>query len=133
MYGDIYDTEMCPRILENFEYASYRSQRTDVSNLLSLQFITFLLKYLTRKVLPQIHTTKMCCLYIISPNEVFGDIMVLASPSCPPLDPDDVNNLTRTNIQSISFKLYMWVDSSLSYFTIVIMYSMDSRTNAFVA
>ena len=31
---------------------------------------------------------------IISPNEVFGDIMVLASPP-PPLDPDDVNTLTR--------------------------------------
>ena len=30
---------------------------------------------------------------IISPNEVFGDIMVLASPS--PVDPDDVNALTR--------------------------------------
>ena len=30
---------------------------------------------------------------IISPNEVFGDIMVLASP--PPVDPDDVNALTR--------------------------------------
>ena len=33
---------------------------------------------------------------IISPNEVFGDIMVLASPPCPPpVDPDDVNALTR--------------------------------------
>ena len=30
---------------------------------------------------------------IISPNEVFGDIMVLASPPRPhpPVDPDDVN------------------------------------------
>ena len=32
---------------------------------------------------------------IISPNEVFGDIMVLASPPRPPVDPDDVNALTR--------------------------------------
>ena len=32
---------------------------------------------------------------IISPNEVFGDIMVLASPPHPPVDPDDVNTLTR--------------------------------------
>ena len=31
---------------------------------------------------------------IISPNEVFGDIMVLASPR-PPVDPDDANTLTR--------------------------------------
>ena len=33
------------------------------------------------------------CTIIISPNEVFGDIMVLASPL--PVDPDDVNTLTR--------------------------------------
>ena len=35
---------------------------------------------------------------IISTNEVFGDIMVLASPPRrphPPVDPDDVNTLTR--------------------------------------
>ena len=33
---------------------------------------------------------------IISPNEVFSDIMVLASPPPrPPVDPDDVNTLTR--------------------------------------
>ena len=35
---------------------------------------------------------------IISPNEVFGDIMVLASPPPrprPPVDPDDANTLTR--------------------------------------
>ena len=33
---------------------------------------------------------------VISPNEVFGDIMVLASPPPrPPVDPDDVNALTR--------------------------------------
>ena len=34
---------------------------------------------------------------IISPNEVFGDIMVLASPPPrppPPVDPDDVNAQT---------------------------------------
>ena len=31
----------------------------------------------------------------ISPNEVFGDIMVLASPPRPPVDPDNVNTLTR--------------------------------------
>ena len=34
-------------------------------------------------------------LVIISPNEVFGDIMVLASPPrpCPPVDPDDMTTL----------------------------------------
>ena len=46
---------------------------------------------------------------IILPNEVFGDIMVLASP--PPVDPDDVNTLNSKNIQPISFKFYMWVDN----------------------
>ena len=33
-------------------------------------------------------------LVIISPNEVFGDIMVLASPP-PPVDPDDVTILLK--------------------------------------
>ena len=49
------------------------------------------------------------CSIIISPNEVFGDIMVLASPPPrpPPVDPDDVNALTRTNIQWIPFNFYM--------------------------
>ena len=38
--------------------------------------------------------TELPC--IISLNEVFGDIMVLASPPRPPpVDPDDVNTLTH--------------------------------------
>ena len=37
----------------------------------------------------------------ISPNEVFGDIMVLA-PSRPPVDPDDVSTLTRTRIRTLT-------------------------------
>ena len=52
-------------------------------------------------------TTKLYAV-IISPNKVFGDIMVLASR--PPVDPDDVNTLNTTNIQPISFKFYMRVD-----------------------
>ena len=47
---------------------------------------------------------------IISPNEVFGDIMVLASLPRPPVDPDDVNTLNSNGIQPISFKFYMRVD-----------------------
>ena len=48
---------------------------------------------------------------IISQNEVFGDIMVLASPPPrPPVDPDDANT------QPISFKFYMRVDAPLMYF-----------------
>ena len=58
---------------------------------------------------------------IISPNEVFGDIMVLTSPpppSRPPVDPDEVNILNSKNIQPISLKLHMWVDTHRRYFTI---------------
>ena len=46
---------------------------------------------------------------IISPKEVFGDIMVLAS--LPPVDPDEVNTLNSKN---------MWVDTPLRYFGIEI-------------
>ena len=52
---------------------------------------------------------------------VFGDIMVLASPPRPPpVDPDDVNTLNSKNIQPISFKFYIWVDTPLRYFAIEI-------------
>ena len=58
--------------------------------------------------------------FIISPNEVFGDIMVLAAPPPPPVDPDDVNTLKSKSIQRISFKFYMRVDTPLRYFAIEI-------------
>ena len=60
----------------------------------------------------QIWRPVTCSVIIISPNKVFGDIMVLASPPRPPppVDPDDVNTLTQ-NIQPISFKFYIWVDT----------------------
>ena len=53
--------------------------------------------------------------FIISPNEVFGDIMVLASPPPPPrppprpppVDPDDVNTLTR-KIFNLSLSNFIW-------------------------
>ena len=61
---------------------------------------------------------------IISPNEVFGDIMVLAAPPPrpppPPVDPDDINTLKSKSIQRISFKFYMRVDTPLRYFAIEI-------------
>ena len=44
---------------------------------------------------------------IISPNEAFGDIMVLASP-CPPRRREHSNS---KSIQPISFKFYMRVDT----------------------
>ena len=49
---------------------------------------------------------------IISPNEVFGDIMVLASPPRPrpPVDPDDMNTLTR-QIFNLSLSNFMRVDT----------------------
>ena len=46
--------------------------------------------------------------FIISPNEVFGDIMVLASPPPrPPVDPDDVNALIR-KIFNVSLSNFIW-------------------------
>ena len=55
-------------------------------------------------------------LSIISPNEVFGDIMVVALPPRAPrprlfVDSDDVNTRNSKNIQPISFKFYIWVDT----------------------
>ena len=44
------------------------------------------------------------------PNEVFGDIMVLALP-LPPVDPDNVITLSSKDMQQISFKFYMSVDT----------------------
>ena len=35
---------------------------------------------------------------IISLNEVFGDIMVLALPLRPPVDPNDINALFQPNL-----------------------------------
>ena len=72
--------------------------------------------------------SKQYCDVINSPNEVFGDIMVLASPLRPPVDPDDVNTLNSKNIPPISFKFYMWVDTPLRYFAIEIWYSPSART-----
>ena len=55
---------------------------------------------------------------IISPNEVFGDIMVLASqPSRPPRRREHSNS---KSIQPISFKFYMRVDTPLRFFAIEI-------------
>ena len=42
---------------------------------------------------------------------MFGDIIVLASPPRPPVDPNVVNALNLKNIQRISFKVYMRVDT----------------------
>ena len=74
---------------------------------------------------------------IISPNEVFGDIMVLASPprppQRPPVDPDEREHSNSTNIQPISFKFYMRVNTPLRYFTIEIWYPPMTRTTAFTA
>ena len=55
---------------------------------------------------------------IISPNEVFGDIMVLASPPSRPRPPRRREHSNSKNIRSISFKLYLHVDTLLSYFAI---------------
>ena len=53
----------------------------------------------------------------VSPNRVFGDIMVLTSPTPlhtrPPIDPDDVNVL---NILQITFKFYRSLDTPYGVF-----------------
>ena len=55
---------------------------------------------------------------IISPNEVFGDIMVLASPPPRPLvDPDVVYALTQ---KLFNGQFYMRVDTPLRYIAIEI-------------
>ena len=60
---------------------------------------------------------------IISPNEVFGDIMVLASPPRPPPPPRPPRRREHSNsksIQPISFKFYMRVDTPMRFFAIEI-------------
>ena len=65
-------------------------------------------------------------LVIVSPNEVFDDIIVSAPPPrpppCPrpPIDPDDVNALTRKIFNGSLFKFYMRVDTPLMYVAIEI-------------
>ena len=76
---------------------------------------------------------------IISPNEVFGDIMVLASPPPPPPPPPRPRPPRRRehsnskSIQPISFKFYMRVDTPLRFFAIEIWYPPRTRTTAFAA
>ena len=65
---------------------------------------------------------------IISPNEVFGDIMVLASPPPPPPPPPRPRprpprrreHSNSKSIQPISFKFYMRVDTPMRFFAIEI-------------
>ena len=47
------------------------------------------------RIVPPADLLILMQLIIISPNEVVGDIMVLASPPRLPVDPDDVNTLSR--------------------------------------
>ena len=63
----------------------------------------------------------VACYYIdvISPNEVFGDIMVLSSPRPPPVDPDDVNTLTQNKYSTYLFQI-LYVGRYLRYFDIEI-------------
>ena len=62
---------------------------------------------------------------IISPNKVFGDIMVLALPPSP-VDPDDVNTQTR-KIFNLSLQICYVGRYPLRYFAIEIWYSPGTR------
>ena len=69
--------------------------------------------------------------FIISPNEVFGDIMVLALPPRPPPRPPKRREHSNSkSIQPISFKFYMRVDTPLRFFAIEIWYPPRTRTTA---
>ena len=60
---------------------------------------------------------------IISPNEVFGDIMVLASPPHlpPPVDPDDVNTLTwKVFNGSLSNFMRVYTPEVLCYWNLIL-------------
>ena len=67
----------------------------------------------------------------LSPNEVFGDIMVLASP--PPRPPRRREHSNSKSIQPNSFKFYIRVDTPLRFFAIEIWYPPRTRTTAFAA
>ena len=59
--------------------------------------------------------------FIISPNEVFGDIMVLASPPPrPPPPPPPRPPRRREHSNSLSKFFYMRVDTPLRFFAIEI-------------
>ena len=60
-------------------------------------------------ILLHVYIYRQVGVLINSPNKVFNDIMVLASPSLP-VDPEDINS---KNIRPISFKFYMWVPSEI--------------------
>ena len=67
-----------------------------------------------------IRTPSQSMFLVLSPNEVFGHIMVLASRPLPPVDPDDVDILSQKVFKQISFKFYMRVDTPLKYVPIEI-------------
>ena len=69
---------------------------------------------------------------IIYPNEMFGDIMVLASP--PPRPPRRREHSNSKSVQRISFKLYMRVDTPrgtllLKFDTLRALEQLRSRPN----
>ena len=70
--------------------------------------------------------------FIISPNEVFGDIMVLASPP-PPRPPRWCEHSNSKSIKRISFKFNMRVDTPMRFVAIEIWYPPRTRTTAFAA
>ena len=78
-----------------------------------------------------IWSQRVFIIFIISPNEVFGDIMVLASP--PPRPPRRREHSNSKSIQRISFKFYMRVDTPLRFVAVEIWYPPMTRTTALAA
>ena len=72
---------------------------------------------------------------IISPNEVFGDIMALASPPPrppPPVDPDNLKHSNSKKYSTYLFQILYVGRYPLRYFAIEIWYPPRTRT-AFAA
>ena len=58
----------------------------------------------------------ICCNYITEQSvQWYYGFSIAAASATASVDPDDVNSNLK-NIQPISFKFYMWVDTPLRYF-----------------
>ena len=124
------------QIPTNIHYITERSVYIPDSNKYRIHYITERSVYIPDSNKYRIHYITERSVYIPDSNKyslyhrtVFGDIMVLALPPHPPVDPDDVNTLNSKNIKWIFFKVYMRVVTPRRYFAIEIWYHPRTRTN----
>ena len=93
-------TDMCPKIPPIWKYDIFFMDIFLEASII-MEYISFCdadVKFIWPRIISQIGAIailqKLSIGIIISANKVFGNIIVLASPPCPPVDPDDVNALT---------------------------------------